>query len=434
LTSNIGNSYWFWVEPYVHIALEGDALLLYNTLSGEKLEYFNRPGVIRLARKLIRKKNLRVIKLTGKQLTDPSIGPFTADVKTHFMGDMEDVSRSARKPVQLTPVQNIQADVRKVKKGMAARGKNILTYLSEITFYINNYSSSGPDIHSHSSSYLFKQYLFPLFETGVPAAELEPACIGRLLDEIRVSDLKMINIVGGNIFEHSQFSQIISLLNEVPVVKAYHILLRDVVGNLDIPAPIIPITDNLTLIRLHVTFPLGAGEMEIISRMAQTLENVTFVFAVGSEIELEQCEDIVSRLNLSNIMLQPYYNRRNVRFLKENVFISRESILEADPGQKEILTRMSVNKNYFGKLTVLSNGAIHSDLNAPAVGNAGKDSIHEAIYRELFSGKSWRRVRTGVLPCKKCLYNLLCPPLSNYETHIGRNNLCSISDHMKMKN
>lgn len=428
---NSEESYWFWIEPYVHIALEGDTLLLYNTLSGVKLEYFNQPGVIRLARKLLRKKNLRVVELKGKQLNDPAVNPFVTDIKAHFMGDMEAVSRSRRKPVQLTPVQNIHADVRKIKRGYAGRGKNILTYLSEITLYINNYSSSDPDIHSTYSTYLFKQYLFPFVETDGPVRELDAGSIGRLLDEIKASHLKMIHITGGNIFEHSQFPQILSLLNNVPIVKTYHVHLRDASRNLDIPAPIIRTADRYSLIRLHVTFPLGAKDIETINYLSQNGENVTFVFAVGNETELAECEDTVSRLNLSNVILQPYYNRLNIRFFKENVFISKESILEANPTQKEILTRMAVNKNYFGKLTVMSSGAVHADLNVPAVGNIKKDSIHQVIYRELYRGKSWRRVRTGVLPCKKCLYRLLCPPLSNYETFLGRNDLCTVFDQDK---
>jgi len=410
------------------MALEGNGLLLYNTLSGVKLEYFNQPGVIRLARKLLLKKNLRVVELTGKQLNDPSLKPFITDVRTHFIADMEAVSRSTIKPVQLTPVKNIQADVRKIKKGYAARGKNILTYLSEITFYINNYSSSNRDIHATFSTNLFKQFMFPFVESDGSPRELDAGRIGRLLDEIKASDVIMINISGGNIFEHSQFQQIVSLLTDVPIVKTYHVHLRDAARDLDILGPIILADDRYSLIRLHVTFPLTATDIETIGRLAQTGDNVTFVFAIGSETELEECEETISRLNLVNVILQPYYNRRNMQFFKDNVFISKESILEAAPTQKELLTRMAVNKNYFGKLTVMSSGDVHADLNAPAIGNIKKDSIHQVIYRELYRGKSWRRVRTGVMPCKKCLYNLLCPPLSNYETHLGRADLCNVLD------
>ena len=409
------------------MVLKGEALLLYNTLSGVKLEYFNNPEVLRLARKLLRKENKRVIVLTEKQLADPRLKSFITDVKNHFMGDKEDVSRFHRKPVQLAPVKIIQPDLKRIREGFAARGKNILTCLSEITLYINNYSSSGPDIHTHSSTHLFKQYIFPFFETGAPVRELDSRWINRLLEEIEASDLKMINIVGGNIFEHSQFLQILTYLNNIPVVKTYHALLKDAEGNLDIPESIISCKDNYSQIRLHVTFPLGCGDIEMMSRIARNRENVTFVFAVGSDSELKKSKDIVSRLNLSKVILQPYYNHLNIRFFKDNVSISKETILKANPSQKEILTRMAVNLNYFGKLTVMSSGKVYADVNAPAVGNLRKHSLHQLIYRELYRGKSWRWVRTRVLPCKRCLYNLLCPPLSNYEILLGRNDLCCVS-------
>ena len=41
-------------------------------------------------------------------------------------------------------------------------------------------------------------------------------------------------------------------------------------------------------------------------------------------------------------------------------------------------------------------------------------------------GKSWWKLRTNIKPCNNCLYNLLCPPISNYEYVIGKYNLCNI--------
>lgn len=38
----------------------------------------------------------------------------------------------------------------------------------------------------------------------------------------------------------------------------------------------------------------------------------------------------------------------------------------------------------------------------------------------------WFRVRNQVQPCRTCVYEVLCPPLSNYEYALHRNNLCHI--------
>ena len=50
----------------------------------------------------------------------------------------------------------------------------------------------------------------------------------------------------------------------------------------------------------------------------------------------------------------------------------------------------------------------------------------EAVYKEIRSGNSWRLVRKKIKICQDCLYNQLCPPLSNYEYAIGKNNLCHV--------
>jgi len=99
---------WFWIEPYVHAVHRDRKLLLYNTLSGEKIEYINQPAIMGLFRKLRNKKKLRVIRITKNQLKNPTIHQFIKEMKQRFMGDMETVSHSTVKPIQLTPVQNIQ--------------------------------------------------------------------------------------------------------------------------------------------------------------------------------------------------------------------------------------------------------------------------------------------------------------------------------------
>ncbi len=55
-------------------------------------------------------------------------------------------------------------------------------------------------------------------------------------------------------------------------------------------------------------------------------------------------------------------------------------------------------------------------------------TIHGRTYKEMYRGKSWRRIRKKVEPCKKCTFEALCPPLSNYEYALGANNLCHIRE------
>ncbi len=88
--------------------------------------------------------------------------------------------------------------------------------------------------------------------------------------------------------------------------------------------------------------------------------------------------------------------------------------------------REAINSIYFGKLTVLADGRVYADLNAPSLGKLGRDSIYDILFKEMSGGSSWRRLRKNVMPCKGCHYEKLCPPLSNYQKVMGKNNLCHI--------
>ena len=74
----------------------------------------------------------------------------------------------------------------------------------------------------------------------------------------------------------------------------------------------------------------------------------------------------------------------------------------------------------------MPDGVVKADMNAPAIGNIQFDNILDIIQNELISNTAWRRVRDSH-PCDSCIYQFICPPLSNYERIIGQDNLC----HMK---
>ena len=63
--------------------------------------------------------------------------------------------------------------------------------------------------------------------------------------------------------------------------------------------------------------------------------------------------------------------------------------------------------------------------NEKRIGNIDQ-RIHEVLLKELHNGKGWFKVRKHLTPCKGCIYNQICPPISNYEYALSRNNLCGI--------
>jgi pseudo-rSAM protein len=153
-----------------------------------------------------------------------------------------------------------------------------------------------------------------------------------------------------------------------------------------------------------------------------------FIFMIQDEHEFEKAESVVASLQIGNYDYQPLFNGENLEFFKENVFITKEEILGSKPGMNDIYARSEVNSLNFGKLIVSAAGRIYADVNASVLGILGKDSIYDVLYRETYHGKSWRRVRKNVEPCKRCTFQALCPPLSDYTYALGRNDLCHINN------
>lgn len=424
MTSKMDKYYWFWIEPYVHIFLKNKSVLLYDTLSGKKLEYSNRPEIIALVKKLLIKKNLSIVKLREDEIKRPPVDLFIKDTRENFMGDLIDISLSGRKPVQFVPAVHVQSDVKKTKKEFFITGKNILTFLFEIDLYINDRCGfDAAEVHRLHALELHKQFLFPVFSVNGAQRELELSVVEKLLEQIRVSGIYKINISGGNIFTHSQFDRFLDLFNRFPAVKTYHIYYKNLLSG---SSAVESIADEYSDINIFLVFPLDEDKSERAIRLVKNREDATFTFAIADEKDIEVCRDMIARFELQKVNLKPYYNGKNLDFFKEIVFIDKDTILSANPSQKDIFSREVANKNFFGKLTVMSNGDIYSSANEPCVGNIKKDSIYDVMFNELYKRKTWFRVRPNVMPCKKCLYNLLCPPISNYEIILRRNNLCHI--------
>ena len=80
----------------------------------------------------------------------------------------------------------------------------------------------------------------------------------------------------------------------------------------------------------------------------------------------------------------------------------------------------------FGRLSILPNGDIYANIYHNKLGNILKDKLNEIIENEIINGKSWLNVRRLVEPCKNCVFELVCSPISNYEYAIKKFDLCNI--------
>lgn len=416
--------YWFSIETYVHISLKKNSLLLYNTLSGKALEYHfpnhGNPKITMLFKKLQADKNLQVIRLTGRDLRDPVISGIVKDTQKYYMSELIDVECSKGKPVQMKPEATIVKDIDKLKnEHNRSGGEDIMGYLTEISLYINNMCPQNCSVCGAG----YRQ--FPCCASrNNKNGTLAPVTVQNLFASLIGASLRNINILGGDIFAYPGFEDLAALLNRIRVRKTiYNHYLSFQAGSEKLKW----INPRSSLMKILVTYPLNPeGLITTLETVTKTPLLYEFIFIIRDEQEYRQAEEAVKTVQIPYYSYQPLYTGENLDFFKENIFMGKDEILTSKPKMRDIHINSVVNKLNFGRLTILSNGDIYANVNGSRLGILGKDSIYDVLYKEMYHGKNWRRIRKQVQPCKSCTYQDLCQPLSNYSYAIGKNNLCHV--------
>jgi pseudo-rSAM protein len=417
---NNTKEYWFYIDTYVHICVKKDWILLYNSLTGKILEYRNKPEILKRIKQLQSPRNLLVIPLTEKEIKHPEVSAFVNDVSSYFMGDLIETAFSKRKPIQLMPIVKIQKDVKYLKNDAGRSvGEDMMKYLTEVTLYLNSECSQQCSICRNG----YKQFTCCTARDN-HKKELELDKLKDFWEQIKSSSLSNVNILGGDIFAYSRIDGLLDFVKPHAVLKSFYLHYLNAASHSDRLAQLVSDSSQLKIL---VDFPLKEEALFKAIHTAQRAGlKVVVIFIISKETEFEKAEAMVSSMSIQEPVFQPYYNGKNRKMFEENIYTDREELMESNPSLKEIYSREVINTSNFGRLTILDNSHIYANVNANALGILGKDLIHDIIYKELYNGKSWRKTRKNVMPCKQCVFQSLCPPLSNLNIALGQNNLCTI--------
>lgn len=410
------DNYWFYIEPYVYISIKGKRVLLFNTLDGE---YIMRESddVADFITSLLSPSNCGVVLFKYYPNCSDELISFVNEIREKFMGDIISVNSSLKKPVQPLPNVHIKQELKKTKtfNSQLIQGTDVLQYLSEISIFLNTSCNKN-------CKYCFdyrKQFLF--CSKSKEENDDEINCLKNMIQFIGEYNFNgQINLFGGDfVWLLNNIEEVVSILSPIInkcKVYCYYSALKDVVStNLFKKEQIIllidyPIQDDF----LNYVKEQGIKYLNIVIKNKEE-----FIF-FESKFETFQ--------ESTEIKYLPFYNGKNEDFFITNVFLNKDEILENPKDMQYIHQNMVLNMYSFGKLLIMSNGDIYSNINSTPIGNVQRDSLLKVIYNELTSPKSsWMKTRTKG-KCKGCVFQYLCPPISNYEYVFKRFNICQINE------
>jgi pseudo-rSAM protein len=384
---DIKKEYWFTIEPYVYTTFAGNSALLYNTLDGVAIEISD-SELIDLTRQVYEKENNGMALLKGEQLKNPQILSFITNLRDKFMGDIVDTSLSSGKPIQLTPLLNIQSEVSRLKKSPDnSVGKNLMKYLREVVLDFTD-SDSIP-------TNAFIRFVSQI--AGVVKIQL--------IDIWNFSKAEELLLVLSDFRPHKE------------IITSYRKITEEKLNQIP--------KGNFSL-KTVVDFPFDNQQWEKSEKWVLNKNiPVKFEFAVSSEQDYEVAEQIIEKYKLENCQIHPVFTGNNLSFFEENIYLSQEDILATPLSMREIFANQALSTSDFGKITIKSNGDVHANVHDPALGNIATHTIQEMLYKEMDEGCSWLRIRNQA-PCNNCMYQWLCPSPSEYEMAIGKPNLCHV--------
>ena len=393
------------------MSIKPNAMLLYDTHTGEDL-YVESMTAIQLVNKIYVDENLGSIELEPSDLADSETHDFVNKVVMKGMGELLSQHTHLIKPVILLPILSLNLDVEKFKDKENVDlflARDISKYLLDVNVVLNN-SCQQQCRHCHS---YYRQFF--CCSIGCKSESLSLDSLVNLLRQISFFPVRTINITGGNIY-HYQYLDVFNTLNkDDKKVFNFYVHYLNYQEN--------PYIDNQK-IHLIVNTPVNKDKLHKVYSLTKE-KDIKYHIVVENEEQYDELESALTELGIEDFEVHPYYNGRNIQFFEDNVFLSKEDIVASTISMREIFRNQKLNANSFGSLYVLPNGDIKANLNEETIGHLGKDRIIDVINHEMMQNTAWRKVRSSE-PCQDCVYQYLCPPLSNYERLLHRQNLCHV--------
>jgi pseudo-rSAM protein len=245
-----------------------------------------------------------------------------------------------------------------------------------------------------------------------------------ILDKMDKIGIGLVNFLGGNVFKYKYINELVASLDNYTFKKRFYIHY----DHIDIS--VVPILHNMIANGCLMTVILNAESIpDELNPLYSNCGIWTFILITDSEQSFLKSSNFIKKNLTLEVQLQPFFNGYNIDFFKKYVFMTSEDLTDVPVSKTTIFRRQVLNENFFGKLYILTNGDVYSNMNHEPIGNVFENdlSINEIVFNEMHDGKNWFKIRNeGV--CRDCCNKYLCPSLSNYEFVFNKLNLCNIKE------
>jgi pseudo-rSAM protein len=333
------------------------------------------------------------------------------------MGDVIDDSLTIGKPIQLSPILNLQNSIERLKKDSEESvGENVVSHLHELLIFLDN-PDTFPNKYYPTT---LKDKMDGYKKTNI---HLNFKTIKKLLEQLSPTKNDfMVNFLMKDLFEYQGLDEIISFLEKMPIRKKFSFHYTNSKMKVYIPKIIKADID----LNSYIDFPVCENQLQSMTKVLSQLSiRHEYLFLIRSEDDFQSAEEMIKKYAISKHTFVPVYTGENMDFFKRNIFLSKEDILSQPISMKEIFIHKSLNVEYFGKLALLPSGAMYADIFSKTIGSIEEYSLLEILYKAMNLGNSWFNIRSYA-PCSHCNYQWLCPSPSSYEVLLNKKNLCQI--------
>lgn len=407
----------FVLYSYVHINYNGDEALVINTETKEVFHTRNKKFIASCQSISLPTIYYMLSFSNSDILNDKELAEFLDELEKCFCGELIE-STDSNKPIQISPqinignnspinlqnmLNNIGNDQDIIYKYENELGNNVLSNVLELSIYYNTLNS-----HFWRTKSVHKQYLFPISS--------DVALSFQNLEEVfkySFPRLCKVNIIVGDITSRD-IQYICKVINEFNLRDKVSLYLYNKVLNNG------KIDDSF--FELFNSIYIWYNDQDIIHPIYIN-NNVRNLFLVSNGIYSKEVE-----LNADDIY--PYYDGGNLEFCTNYLSYNIDDVLALNEilDDRKILTNQYLNSNFYGEISIYPNGDVYSCKNCDCIGNLWQKDLKDIIYKEISSCRHWFMTRNSIPICKDCIYNQLCPPITNLELELKNCHFC-VSNH-----